>query len=655
VRSPFELAAYRHCVSEGLRVLGVDNLFLQIHDPSFPSFETEETTRGSPYTRGAAHFLSRMRNMGFNGLQLGPQGATSAGNPSPYDGTLFSRNPLSISLHSLCANGLLTPQQLSRWLKHRPPGRGRVHYGFAFDLTEKALHRAYDRFCQLREQGDEDAIALAARFTRFCNNHRDWLEGDAFYTVLRQEHGGQRWQQWFDESQQPHPDQRLPNPPPNQQQRSFERRQELTKRRAIALEHYAFVQFLAHKQHDRLRALCAELGLKLYADLQVGMSDQDAWNYQALFLDGYRLGAPPSRTNPEGQPWGFRVLDPRQYTDDDGNPGPVLRFVERRLRKVYAEYDGVRVDHPQGWVTPWVYRTDLPNPFQAVQEGARLFSSPDLLDHPRLQEFSLVRPEQLNRHLPRHADEWVCELTEDQITHYATLFTHLAPPNNAQGLKHVMCEVLSTMPYPLRRVMERHGLGRFRVLQNANPNNPTDVYRSDNAQPADWIMLGNHDTRPIWQLARHWCRSGQAQDRASDLSRRLVPNEAERPAWVAHVANHPGVLVHALFADMLTSKARNIMVFVSDMLGVQERYNSPGTVSEENWSLRVPPDFEEIYLGRLAEDNALSLPYAMMMALKARPADQVDKALLEAMARETERLRVEGRNLAKHVGPEALY
>jgi hypothetical protein len=91
------------------------------------------------------------------------------------------------------------------------------------------------------------------------------------------------------------------------------------------------------------------------------------------------------------------------------------------------------------------------------------------------------------------------------------------------------------------------------------------------------------------------------------------------------------------------------------MLGVQERYNSPGTVSEENWSLRVPPDFEETYLGRLAEDNALSLPYAMLMALKARPTDQVDKALLEAMAHETERLRTEGHSLARHFGPEALY
>ncbi|MEZ5583363.1 MAG: 4-alpha-glucanotransferase [Candidatus Competibacteraceae bacterium] len=325
-----------------------------------------------------------------------------------------------------------------------------------------------------------------------------------------------------------------------------------------------------------------------------------------------------------------------------------MRFVDRRLSKVFAEYDGLRVDHPQGWVCPWVYRTDIPNPFHAVQNGARLFSSPDLSDHPQLRHFALVRGEQLNRDLPRHADDWVRELDEEQISRYAALFSRLAP-HAMTGRQEVMCEVLSTMPYPLRRVMERHGLGRFRVLQNTNPNDPYDVYRSDNAQPADWIMLGNHDTRPIWQLAKHWCTSGQARDRAADLSRRLVPKEVERPAWIDHVAQDPA-LVHALFADMLHSKARNIMVFMSDMLGIQERYNTPGTVSDDNWSLRVPPDFEETYLRRVAEDQALSLPYALLLALKAQP-EQVDETLIMAMEVEAERLRALGHTFTGSATP----
>jgi hypothetical protein len=101
------------------------------------------------------------------------------------------------------------------------------------------------------------------------------------------------------------------------------------------------------------------------------------------------------------------------------------------------------------------------------------------------------------------------------------------------------------------------------------------------------------------------------------------------------------MLVHALFADMLHSKARNIMVFVSDMLGVTERYNTPGTISDDNWSLRVPPDFEEFYLRRIVRNKALSLPFAMLLALRARPGE-VSEDLLRGVEGEVERLRARG-------------
>jgi 4-alpha-glucanotransferase len=644
MESSFQIDRYRCCVTEGLKALGVDNLFLQIHDPSFPSFDDEEIGRGSPYTRGAANFIQKVRNFGFNGIQLGPQGMTSKGNQSPYDGTVFSRNPLSISLGALRDSHLLTPEQLEQARAGCPADRDRVQYQFAYDAMGKALNAAYENFDRLRAERDAETELLAERLADFQTANSLWLERDALYGALFEAHGGQSWRQWTDEAGPAPIDRRLWNAGPVEEAAMRGRRAELAKRHAKRLERYGFIQLLAHEQHARLRAYCGELNLKLYADLQIGVSDQDAWSYGSLFLRGYRMGAPPSRTNPDGQPWGFMVLDPKQYHDGDGGEGPVLRFLNARMRKVHAEYDGVRVDHPQGWTAPWVYRSDIADPFEAVQNGARLFSAPDLPDHPRLRQFALSHPDQLDRSVPRHSDNWVKDLTEEQVTRYATLFTHLAP-RGIEGQHEVMCEVLSTMPYPLRRVMERYGLGRFRVLQNANPNDPYDVYRSDNAQPSDWIMLGNHDTRPIWRLARKWCESGEARDRAADLAQRLMPYEAARPGWIEHFATRPGALVHALFADMLHSKARNIMVFVSDMLGVEQRYNTPGTVSDDNWSLRVPPDFEGYYLSRTAEDRALNLPYAMLLALKAR-SNEMNTDLIQAVEMEDARLRAAGRAYA---------
>ena len=81
-----------------------------------------------------------------------------------------------------------------------------------------------------------------------------------------------------------------------------------------------------------------------------------AWAAQAFLMREYRMGAPPSRTNPEGQPWNHAVLDPAQLVvaGPDGTPqaGLALRFLRARMDKMFAELDGVRIDHPHGFVCP---------------------------------------------------------------------------------------------------------------------------------------------------------------------------------------------------------------------------------------------------------------------------------------------------------------
>src|SRR5262249_42936531 len=162
------------------------------------------------------------------------------------------------------------------------------------------------------------------------------------------------------------------------------------------------------------------------------------------FLREYHIGAPPSRTNPDGQPWGYPVLDPDQYA-----AGPARDLVLARFSKMFADYDSVRIDHPHGLVCPWVYRHD------DVRTGARLFDSPDLPDHPELARYAIARPEQLDRSLPRYADGWVRELDADQVTRYAVLVEALVASATRAGRDphDLSFEVLSTMPMPLGAVL----------------------------------------------------------------------------------------------------------------------------------------------------------------------------------------------------------
>src|SRR5215212_1978286 len=92
-------------IREGLAKLGVKRLLLAIHDTSFPSDPDEDIGRGSPATKAAARLFAYSRSLGFTGIQLGPQGQTARSNPSPYDGTIFSRNIGNIGIAALRSGG----------------------------------------------------------------------------------------------------------------------------------------------------------------------------------------------------------------------------------------------------------------------------------------------------------------------------------------------------------------------------------------------------------------------------------------------------------------------------------------------------------------------------------------------------------------------
>jgi hypothetical protein len=261
-----------------------------------------------------------------------------------------------------------------------------------------------------------------------------------------------------------------------------------------------------------------------------------------------------------------------------------------------------------------------PDPHAAVRAGARLFSAPE---HPAFARWAIARPGQIEMGRSPYADDRVRELTAEQVDRYAILFDAFVAEARLQGRgpQDIVPEVLSTQPYPVARVLQRHRLGRFRVTQKASLNDALDVYRGENARPEDWIMAGTHDTAPIWRVAEAWLREGTATPHALYLASRLVPEEGARSAWARKVAASPRALARAQLADLFVGPARNVMIFFADLLGLRDVYNRPGTVSDENWSLRVPPDFAEAHARAAREGSALDLPAALAAAMRARGLD----------------------------------
>lgn len=618
-------------IVDALQLLGKERLVLAIHDASFPAASGEDIGRGSPYGSGGTDFIRFARGLGFNGIQFGPQGQTSRDDPSPYDGTQFSRNILSIDWATVAADslfsGLLDPIQLQQMVAGNPNPDGRhTAYLYAYDACHEALASMYANFQKAPDGRIDDELEA------FSGRNREWLFPDALYHALAVEYGGRHHRDWPVRNKDC-TGRDLYLHPPEKDLLCAARQASLSAHHRLAMERYRLGQYIVHRLHAGLRKRAREWGLHLYGDLQVGLSPCDQWSRGDIFLSNYYMGAPPSRTNPEGQPWSYGVLDPDQYHDDEGRPGPVLKFMAARLDKMLSEFDGLRVDHPHGLVCPWVYTMDDPDPLHAVQHGARLFSSPDLPDHPRLARYAIAKAEQLNRKLPRHHDNWVDTLDSSQIDRYAVLFDCLVKAVIAHGgsVNDVLCEILSTQPYELQQVIQRHALNRFRVTQKADLDNPADVYRSENARPEDWIMVGNHDTQPIWRLARRWEQTGENRRQAEYLARRLQP-DGNIDSLVRELTGDRCKLVQAKFADLFIGPARHVMIFFADLLGLEEIYNAPGTINDNNWTLRVPPDYARSYADACSKGTALNLPRVLSMALKQR-GEEFSRAHAELISR----------------------
>jgi len=119
-------------------------------------------------------------------------------------------------------------------------------------------------------------------------------------------------------------------------------------------------------------------------------------------------------------------------------------------------------------------------------------------------------------------------------------------------------------------------------------------------------------------VALDWIDSGTSRKQAEYLASRLLAPEEDREAWIQETAGDRNALVQAKLAELLVGPASNVMMFFTDALGLEDRYNRPGVVDDVNWSLRVSPDYRQEHEVRVREGGAFHLPRAAARALRAR-------------------------------------
>lgn len=313
-------------VEEALALLGVRNLVLGVHDASLPADPDGDVGHGAPGSRSSERFFRFASHLGFNGLQFGPQGLASGDAPSPYESAVFARSEASIALGALASEAwrtLLRSETLAALVAARPPGsETRACHGAARGAVRRALGEAWQALETRRTGADARGLQpLLEALSSFEREQAQWLERDLVFEAALAEHGHDDWPRWGGAADAAL-DARLFAPHAGEEAACEARRRELLARHARRVTLARFAQFVAHEQHHALRRLAAELRLRLFGDLQIGLAHRDVWSWQAFLLEGYLLGAPPSRTNPEGQAWGYRLLDPaRERAAPGSSPG----------------------------------------------------------------------------------------------------------------------------------------------------------------------------------------------------------------------------------------------------------------------------------------------------------------------------------------------
>ena len=164
------------------------------------------------------------------------------------------------------------------------------------------------------------------------------------------------------------------------------------------------------------------------------------------------------------------------------------------------------------------------------------------------------------------------------------------------GAFRLIGEDLGVVPDYVRPCLTRLGIAGFKI--------PTGKPKrmADDSRPAyprlSVTTYATHDYQPMkthWEQRRHEVDSpdegtrGAAEKELRFLSEfaGLRISDTGWPVYDEHVR-------HALLEALLASNARFAAFMLTDLFGLEDRFNVPGIASDSNWSARLPMTVREM-------------------------------------------------------------
>jgi 4-alpha-glucanotransferase/glycosidase len=213
-------------------------------------------------------------------------------NSSPYSAlSAMALNPVYLCLDELPLSQKLKEEVEA--MRRQSAGHVRVRYYEIVRFKERILRAVYD---------DNPDAALYSVPEDFAA--QAWLSDYALFRVLKERFGGAAWFDWKTADAPAELAQLLKEP-------TSAARAEFCRKHAREVGFYIWVQYLLHQQLQSVCDYAYERGVYLKGDMPIMLERDsvDHWLNPHRFNPDLRAGAPPDMFSPEGQNWGFPVYN----------------------------------------------------------------------------------------------------------------------------------------------------------------------------------------------------------------------------------------------------------------------------------------------------------------------------------------------------------
>jgi 4-alpha-glucanotransferase len=384
------------------------------------------------------------------------------------------------------------------------------------------------------------------------------------------------------------------------------------------IEFQAWLQWFAFKQFKGLKAYAGSKGVLIKGDLPILVSrdSADVWAHPEFFNLDFAAGAPPDMYCAKGQRWGMPTYNWERIADDG------YRYLKEKLRYAENFYDILRIDHVVGLFRIWSipYSEPLENQglngfFDPKDEGAweahgrqilsvitnstnMIILAEDLGVIPKscpktLEEFGIP-----GNDVQRWTKDWklrhdflepqdyrffsVSMLSTHDTTNWPAWWENEAGTVD-EGLFVRRCKERGidydyVKPKLFNEAQSRHG--RLRWLNSiSSVDLLVGILNKRKEELADFIDIYENTYKEKEKLWKHLGLEGQMREKcdADILASALKLTLESRSVFCI---------------QLLTDWLCLTDIFKGDPY--QYRINTPGTISDKNWSLVIPLALEDL-------------------------------------------------------------